>query len=217
MAENDMALNEAKIEYIAHQPGRWIRIKPGQELSEKNLAPSSRSGRVSVGCWAAYIHGKRTQPVRVRQRTAKERVSKRDKLGLNSVQYATEINKPYLLPFIRSIGLPVDSLKVVEYIASYHAGTLNGAIQSRYGIKKLPLPPNSPGLNPIKNTSHILKSKLRKRFTNNDRRPHSAEELWRVMQEEWDTIDQRVLDKLVDKMPKRVEAVITAEGGHTKG
>lgn len=209
-------LDEAKVEYTAHQPGRRIRIKPGQEFNDKNLAPSFQSGRVSVGCWAAYIHRKRTQLVWVRQRTAKERVSKRDRLGLNSVQYATEINKPYLLPFIQSLDLPIDSLKVVEDNACYHAGALNTAIQSRYGIKKLPLPPNSPDLNPIENAWHILKAKLRKRFTNSDRRPHNAEELWRAMQEEWDTIDQKILDKLLDQMPKRIEAVITAEGGHTK-
>jgi transposase len=51
-------LDEAKVDYIAYQPGRKVRILPGEELLDKNLAPVFKLGRISVGCWAAFIHEK---------------------------------------------------------------------------------------------------------------------------------------------------------------
>jgi hypothetical protein len=95
-------LDEARVEYIEYELGRKVRIKAGEELLGRNLAPSFRPGQISVGCWAACIHRKRIPLVRVCQRT------------------------------------------------------------------------------------------------------------------EWDSIEQKELDNLVDSMPKRIEAIISAEGGHIK-
>jgi hypothetical protein len=36
------------------------------------------------------------------------------------------------------------------------------------------------------------------------------------MQEEWDLIIQGTIDKWIDEMPRRLQAVLAANGGHTK-
>ena len=42
------------------------------------------------------------------------------------------------------------------------------------------------------------------------------QELWERVVVEWDKIGVDVCQKLIESMPRRVEAVIRAKGGHTK-
>jgi len=170
-----------------------------------------------VNWWAAIAYGSRTPLVRVRKRKPTERTTPRDHLGLNSTPYATEIYDFHLIPFLFSLDQPIKKLKVVEDNAKYHLACPNREISSAFGVQKLPLPANSPDLNPIENVWHIFKQRLRKRFSKNvDDRPHSEDELWAIMEEEWDAMDQRMIDRLIDSMPSRVQAIITSEGSHIK-
>jgi hypothetical protein len=40
--------------------------------------------------------------------------------------------------------------------------------------------------------------------------------LKRIIKEEWNRIELGTLQKLVDSMPARLDAIAAAEGGHTK-
>jgi len=53
-------LYEGKMQYVAYQPGRKAAIWSGEELEDRNLAPSFKSRSVGVGFWAAIAHGRRT-------------------------------------------------------------------------------------------------------------------------------------------------------------
>ena len=150
-------LDEARVEYTAYQLGRKVRIRPGEELDEKNLAPSFRSSQIEVGFWAAFGYGQRTLLVRVRKGTPAERVTPRDCLGLNASQYGTEIYEPYLISFLLSSDTPITETPVIEHGAKYHAGKPNREVTSAFKVQKLPLPANSPDLNLIENAWHILK------------------------------------------------------------
>ncbi|KAJ3551493.1 hypothetical protein NM688_g4672 [Phlebia brevispora] len=46
--------------------------------------------------------------------------------------------------------------------------------------------------------------------------PNSIHELWERVQKEWEAIPKEVCQNLIASMPRRVEAVIKAKGGHTK-
>ena len=63
---------------------------------------------------------------------------------------------------------------------------------------------------------HLLKGRLWKRFTLVEDRPHTEEQLWMAIEEEWEAIAQITIDRLLDSMSNRVTAVISANGGHTK-
>ncbi|RPB03923.1 hypothetical protein L873DRAFT_1656109, partial [Choiromyces venosus 120613-1] len=111
----------------------------------------------------------------------------------------------YLIPFLLSSNTPISDICVIEDNAKYHLT----AITSAFKVQKLPLPANSQDLNHMENAWHILKAWLHKRFTKNKwERPSSKDEQWKVMEEEWDAINQEVLDKLAEGMPRRVEAII---------
>lgn len=46
--------------------------------------------------------------------------------------------------------------------------------------------------------------------------PSSANELWAMLQEEWECIPQEVIDKLYDSLPLRLAEVVEAKGGNTR-
>ena len=79
-------------------------------------------------------------------------------------------------------------------------------------FKVLPWPAQSPDLNPIEH----LWSHLKRRLGEYERMPSGMLELWERVEEEWNKIDVSVCQRLIESMPRRVEAVLKAKGGHTK-
>ena len=73
-------------------------------------------------------------------------------------------------------------------------------------------PPQSPDLNPIEHLWGHLKRKL----AGHDKPPGGIQELWVRVQKVWNSIEAEECRKLIESMPRRVEAVIKAKGGHTK-
>lgn len=71
-------------------------------------------------------------------------------------------------------------------------------------------PPQSPDLNPIENLLENLDVNLSK--TNvSDKISYYA-----VLQKAWEEIDPEYLKKLIESMPRRLEAVLKAKNGHTR-
>ena len=48
----------------------------------------------------------------------------------------------------------------------------------------------------------ILKRRLRKRFSEVERRPHSVKELFQAVKEKWDAIPQEAIDNWIQRMPE---------------
>ena len=81
----------------------------------------------------------------------------------------------------------------------------------RHGVKLFGgWPGNSPDLNPIENLWSQMKHMQRKE------RATSAEGLKRIARKVWKGVSSDYLKKLYESMPRRMQAVIDAEGGHTK-
>ena len=79
-------------------------------------------------------------------------------------------------------------------------------------IQVLQWPAQSPDMNPIEHLWHHLKSQLQKY----DLPPKGVHELWERVVKEWDEIPPEVCQRLIESMPRRIQAVIRAKGGHTK-
>jgi hypothetical protein len=73
-------------------------------------------------------------------------------------------------------------------------------------------PAQSPDLNPLEH----LWGHLKRRLVEHKHPPTGMEELWRRIEEEWNKIPAEVCQKLIESMPRRIEAVIEAKGGYTK-
>jgi transposase len=81
-----------------------------------------------------------------------------------------------------------------------------------HGFEVMVWPPQSPDLNPIEHLWNHLKRKLGEY----EEPPRGIQELWERVQKEWDNIGVEECRKLIESMPRRVEAVLKAKGGHTK-
>lgn len=77
-------------------------------------------------------------------------------------------------------------------------------------IKLLEWPAQSPDMNPIENLWGYLDGHVNKTNVTNKASYFAA------LQDAWNQIDSEYLQKLVESMPRRLEAVIKAKGGHTK-
>ena len=79
-------------------------------------------------------------------------------------------------------------------------------------INLLVWPAQSPDINPIEHLWVHLKNRMKK-YPNP---PKGVHELWERVAEEWNKITPETCQNLIESMPRRIEAVIKAKGGHTK-
>lgn len=79
-------------------------------------------------------------------------------------------------------------------------------------IPVLKWPAVSPDLNPIENLWSILSNQVYK----NGRQFDNLKSLKTAIQEEWAKLDEDILHRLVDSMPRRITSVQINRGGHTK-
>ena len=77
-------------------------------------------------------------------------------------------------------------------------------------IDVLSWPGNSPDLNPIEHIwDHLARQVAKEKFSN-------GQELLDTLKVEWEKIPLCLLEKLIDSMPQRIEAIIKAKGGAMK-
>lgn len=74
-------------------------------------------------------------------------------------------------------------------------------------LKMMVWPPQSPDLNPIELLWDELDRRVRRVC------PTSQEHLWKILQKAWSEIPNSVLEKLVERMPRLVQKVLSTKGG----
>ena len=82
------------------------------------------------------------------------------------------------------------------------------------GIRVIFWPPYSPDLNPIENCWNWMKDYIEDKWGLQEK--PSYDNLRRYVQEAWDALPNEYWRKLLDSMPARCQAVIDANGMHTK-
>ncbi len=79
-----------------------------------------------------------------------------------------------------------------------------------HGVTMVDWPANSLDLYPIDSLLGIVKRKMR------DTRPNNADDLKATIKATWASITPDQCHRLIDSMPRRIDAVIHAKGGPTK-
>lgn len=93
--------------------------------------------------------------------------------------------------------------------SSYHGSVRSHEWFHNNGVTKIELPPYSPDLNPIENLWGDLKRRVELHMV------HNIAELKEVVNEEWRKTSQLFCANLVHSMPRRMQAVIAAQGHKT--
>lgn len=97
--------------------------------------------------------------------------------------------------------------------AAGHTARATMAEFAERGIHPIEWPPFSPDLNPIEAVWNIMKDHIQERH-DDDKMTYS--QLRQAVEEAWTAVGMEQLDALIDSMHDRCDAVILAEGRHTR-
>ena len=81
-----------------------------------------------------------------------------------------------------------------------------------HNVRVMNWPPQSPDLNPIENLWSEVKSYVNRAVP----RPTSLTDLENVIQKGWEEIPSEYCQRLIQSMPRQIEACIAANGGPTR-
>lgn len=129
--------------------------------------------------------------------------------SLNAQRYTTETLCQHTQPTMTVIGK--DAIYMDDNARAHRSGDVDAYMQE-VGIRRLDWPARSPDLNPIEHVWDLLKRRVRTAQPP----PQNIRELKRVISAEWEHIPQDIIKNLVESMPRRLHAVITARGSHTR-
>ncbi|QRW21104.1 Transposable element Tcb2 transposase [Rhizoctonia solani] len=130
---------------------------------------------------------------------------------LTAVHY-TKILKEELRGTMADLSIPVRRTVFQHDNDPKHTAKLTQEWLNTQQLSVLPWPANSPDMNIIENVWDYLDRRVRMRH----QLPTRANDLWAILQEEWECIPQAYVDKLYDSMTERVQEVIDRKGGNTR-
>ena len=167
-----------------------------ERYSSSCIVPTFKSGRTSLMIWGAFAGGQKSQLVFMpkTQRSAKDFVEVVYDGEL--IHFLSRLPKGVLM----EDGAPVHRSKTCEEWRQTHQ------------LEKLNWPANSPDLNPIENVWRMLKDVVQ----HGKECPRNLEVMKVVLEKEWNLVSGTKLLQLCHSMPSRLQAVIDANGGHTR-
>ena len=121
-----------------------------------------------------------------------------------------EVYRNNVVPLIHQFKKGIDIPILMEDGASIYTAKATHALYYKLGILKMKWPANSLDLNPIENVWRLLKYRISRRC------PETADEIRQYAVEEWDKLELLDFSIYVRNIKERCQAVINANGGHTK-
>lgn len=110
----------------------------------------------------------------------------------------------------RAIGFPNGKFIYQEDNAPVHTAKVVQSWLQQQEFPKLQWPPQSPDMSPIETLWREIKKLVR------NSKPRNKRELVTVIFDKWNSFPQDKITQLCDSMPRRLQALYKARGGHTK-
>lgn len=195
--------DETKIMLYTHDGPNKVWRKPLTALQNKNIIPTVKFGKLSVMVWGC-ISCRGVGEIKI----IPEIMTKEVYLDILKNQLKTSVHK---FGFVDPENPQKLKYKLYQDNDPKHKSYLCRTWLLYNCSKAIDAPPQSPDLNPIENLWAYLKKKVSKRG------PKNKNDLIKFVTEEWQKIPQNYdLQNLVASMTRRLQAVIHANGGHTK-
>jgi hypothetical protein len=176
-----------------------------EEFDENCAIPMFKQSAIQVMVWGCVMKGKKGPLVVLEYPGGRGG-------GMNSERYQTQVLNAHLFDFYQQMS---EERGLVFFqqddTPSHHSkSTLTWLAQNSVDIFLHPA--SSPDLSPIKPLWKTLKTYIRAR----PHLPTNLDGLKAAVREAWDQITETDIDKHVKHMQARVQAVLKANGGHTK-
>ncbi|CAH2107302.1 unnamed protein product [Euphydryas editha] len=189
--------DEARISLHGEDRRRRVLRRRGERFVEACFEEITPYGGGSVMFWAGINSMDRTELVFIENGT------------LTRHRYITEVLISYAQPALTALG--ENSIFMDDNARAHRSGGVD-AYMLEVGIRRLDWPARSPDLNPIEHVWDVLKRRVR----SVQPAPQTIRELKNVFTAEWERIPQETIKDILTSMPRRMQAVISARGGHTQ-
>jgi len=137
--------------------------------------------------------------------------STKGKGGVDWYIYREQVLRPKIFPFLfQQMTIRQEILYYLEDGAPSHTKDHNIAEALDCGFERLALPPCSPDLNPIEEVWRHIKDLVKRRIGWN----YQDAAIRQIVLEEWRNLPIDYINGLIASMPRRITAVIAAQGGN---
>ena len=173
----------------------WRRA--GERYQDANVAEHDRYGGGSLMIWGGISRAGQTDLHVLRRGT------------MTGVRYRDEVLDVYVRPYAGAVG---PDFILMDDNARPHRARVVDEYLERETIVRMDWPARSPDLNPIEHVWNMLQVAISRRPV----QPATLQELENVLIQEWNNISLASIQNLVGSMRRRCQAVIGANGGHTR-
>jgi len=187
--------DESKFDLFGHKQRARVWLKPCEKLLDKNVQKTIKHGGGSIMVWGCFAWSGLGNLVDIN--------------GIMTADVYINILNENLEESLLKVGLEDDFIFQQDNDPKHTAGKTTAFFRSSR-IRLLDWPAQSPDLNPIENLWSILDQKVDKGDVTNKAK------LLEALKRAWENIDQQHIQNLIESMPRRLQAVIQAKGGHTK-
>ena len=128
---------------------------------------------------------------------------------MTGVRYRDEVLEPIVVPFAENAG---ENFIFMDDNARPHRARVVTQLLENHGIERMDWPAKSPDLNPIEHVWDMMGRSIAQL----EAQPHGLQKLGVALEAAWDALAVRDVNRLINSMRQRCEAVIAARGGYTR-
>ena len=190
--------DETKINRFGSDGRQWVWKKKGEGLISREVQGTVKYGGGNIMVWGCMGWNGVGHLAEVEGR-------------MNADQYMS-ILEDHMLPSLEESGISEEEVTFQQDNDPKHTSKKAKKWMEDRNITLLDWPAQSPDISPIEHQWVHLKRELGKY----PKAPTGVWELWDRVVEVWNAIPPETCQNLIESMPRRLEAVIKAKGGHTK-